>query len=431
VVSCWAEVLRGALLLERDHGRRAGDDEADQQRTRRHQQPPPGAALLRRALLALAVGERRTGVEELALERVHVVRVEELVRLGQAGAAVQRAIVALQALPLAGRVGQLPVQAQAGAVGVDPVAQPRPGADQRLVRHVDELLAAVAGGGQQPGGDELIQHRRDALPRQLADRRPPARVLGALARLGEAQQGPPGQLLLGRREPGDQLLRALGQRAAHAARLAVALEREHRPAAALPQLQQRVLQQRQRTRLGAGVLEDGVDQPLLELQPDPARRLLDRLAHRVAAHRADEHLPATDQLRELPVGRAALVEVRAHRHHDDARPAGRRRGVDQVREQGPPLGVVRAQREHLLELVDHQHDPLLGGVRAHHLDECEMQGPRVRTQTVERRRHRPARRQRGRERGERRRPRPEDARAPVAAERAAQQRRQQPGADQR
>src|SRR5260370_1238576 len=82
----------------------------------------------------------------------------------------------------------------------------------------------------------------------------PAGVVGALARLGQPQQRAARELLLGRCEPGHELIGALSQRAPHAAGVAVALEREHRAAPALPQLQQRVLEQREGARLGAGVV---------------------------------------------------------------------------------------------------------------------------------------------------------------------------------
>ena len=79
---------------------------------------------------------------------------------------------------------------------------------------------------------------------------------------------------------------------------------------------------------------------------------LDRAAQFVARQRADEHVVGAEQLRQLGIGGAAAVEVRAHSEQDDGPVAG---GADErVRELGA-LGLVLACREQLLELVDCQH----------------------------------------------------------------------------
>ena len=68
----------------------------------------------------------------------------------QPRAAIEQPVVATAPAPLDRRVGQPPVDAQAGPVLVDPGAQARPGADQRLVGDVQFLLAGdfIDAGGQ-------------------------------------------------------------------------------------------------------------------------------------------------------------------------------------------------------------------------------------------------------------------------------------------
>ena len=176
---------------------------------------------------------------------------------------------------------------------------------------VHQALAGrrIGGRREQPRVRELADDRLDLArlvdPRhQLAQRGAAARVLGPLARLREAQQRPAGDLLLLGRERGVDRLGPLGDRALDAAGLAVALQREHPAPASLPQLEERVLEQRQRTRLAVEVVEDRADEALLELQAHRARRLLDRVADAVRRERPHQVLRARDQGGQVGVGRA-------------------------------------------------------------------------------------------------------------------------------
>ena len=72
----------------------------------------------------------------------------------------------------------------------------------------------------------------------------------------------------------------------------------------------------------------------------------------VARHRADEHVVGAEQARQLGIGGAAAVEVRAHGEHDDGPGAG---GADEPVGELAALLLVLARGEQLLELVDRQH----------------------------------------------------------------------------
>ena len=165
-----------------------------------------------------------------------------------------------------------------------------------------------------------------------------------------------------------------------------------------------MLEQRQRSRLGARVGEDRVDQAILQAQAGTPRGLLDRLTQPFLAHRTHQHLPRPDELRELAVRGATPVEVVAHRHDHHGPPAGHRRGVQQHREQRPALVVVATQREDLLELIDDDHDPLGARTLGERKLDAQMQRPLVAGQIVQRGLHGSARakpRNPRRERGQR------------------------------
>lgn len=79
--------------------------------------------------------------------------------------------------------------------------------------------------------------------------------------------------------PGSDRRNALPRvaRARPAPGFTVGIECQQLAAAAFPQVQQRVLEQRQAARLGGGIGEDRVRQPLFELKANEPGGLLDRL----------------------------------------------------------------------------------------------------------------------------------------------------------
>ena len=216
--------------------------------------------------------------------------------------------------------------------------------------------AQQAGLGQRlDDGVHLLGLRRPG--DQFVDAGATARVLGALSGLGQAQQQAPGDAPAVRVQAGVDGVRALGQRALHAARRRVGLEREHPPAPPVPELEEQVLEQRQRARAVGHVAQDAPRQARLELQSGEARGLLHGAAQALRVQRAQQDLLRRDERAELGVLGAALVEVRAQgqeQHHAAGRDRG---GVAQVAQERGPLGIVVAEREHLLELVHQQHEP--------------------------------------------------------------------------
>jgi hypothetical protein len=130
--------------------------------------------------------------------------------------------------------------------------------------------------------------------------------------------------------------------------------------AALPQLEQRRRQQRQRPRLALDVGDQSIDELLLHAQTGTARGQLDRAAQLVAAHRPHQNVAGVQQQRQLGIGGAAPVEVGAHGHQHDRRPPLIASAADQRVDERAALGLVAAQREDLLELIHRDDQPLLG-----------------------------------------------------------------------
>ena len=127
--------------------------------------------------------------------------------------------------------------------------------------------------------------------RQLGDADAAARVLRALAELGQAQEDVAGErLLLGRERVVVDRLRRLRDRPAHAARLQVAEQRQHAVAATPPRLEQAVREQRQRARLTDDVVEIAFDQAGFEHEAGVLGGPLDRPPQLLLAHRPDERL---------------------------------------------------------------------------------------------------------------------------------------------
>ena len=162
---------------DREHEQRgdAGEDRA---------QPP---------LRALARGPAL--VEEGALGRVELglVRRRPVQRRGQARAAVKLARVAAAGVPLARGGAQLVVQAPALGVLLEPAAQSRPFAQQRLVRDLDLALARPSPAGRRRA--RRAPRRRPSPPSSL-EAHAPAHDRVALALARQPQQDPPRDLAL-------------------------------------------------------------------------------------------------------------------------------------------------------------------------------------------------------------------------------------------
>ena len=114
--------------------------------------------------------------------------------------------------------------------------------------------------------------------------------------------------------------------------------------------------ERQDTGLAGRVRDQARDQRRFDAVPGVDRGLRDGLPEFFGGHRADQDLRVLHGFGEFRVLRAVRVEIGADAEHDpDA--AGRVLGRgDQRRQEAVPLLDVRAEREHLFELVDDQDD---------------------------------------------------------------------------
>ncbi len=294
----------------------------------------------------------------------------------QPGAPVEQRGVAARLLPGPAVLLQPLPQQVAGAVLLDPVAQPRPGVQQCLVGD----LHGVRVQGHQPGAHQRLQGllglgRVPGLLRQPAPGAPPAGGLGVLAHPDQPQQQQPGGVA-GRRvqvRPGP--LGGGGHRALDAAGRAVAGQRQPARLAALPGGEQGVGQQRQDARVVGAVRAVGTDLPddqfrqsRFQLHAHGPGRAGHRLAQFRGGQRPEHHVPVLQGVGQFGVAQTLFVEVGAHAEGDlDGRRvlgagAGCAGGLEDADERasGP---LVRAEGEDLLELVHDQDRPgRLGGL---------------------------------------------------------------------
>ena len=344
---CAAAAVASARALPRwSSATSAGDHREDEQRG--HAREHHAQAALRAPARAPAV------VQERALGRVELglVAGRPVERGGEARAAVQPAGIARVGVPRARGVAELAVQAPALRVLLEPGAQPRPFAQQRLVRDLDRAV----GDRQQPAvgepgddlGDALARRARRARSGGARSRRSRPRRRGAAAACAPPPAAP-------------DRARTNASSASRATApwtpplRAYAASRRRAPVALAPELEQRRGQQRQRARLALDVRQQRLDELRLDAQADPLRRALDRAPQLVARHRADEHVVGAEQARQLGVGGAAAVEVRAHGEHDDAAAVAIAGGAHERGDELVALRLVLARGEQLLELVDREH----------------------------------------------------------------------------
>ena len=172
-----------AALVERN-GSRADRQRQDGRQPRElDAQPAVGAALA----VTLRLGRRPARVHERGLERVEVptVRGGPVERSRQPGAAVELARVAARGVPVAGGLHQVLVQAESLGVLLQPGPEPRPLAEQRLVR---DLHRAV-GDGHEPAVGQGRERRRGVrvtVGVELGDGAPAARAGARRCRQGAA-----------------------------------------------------------------------------------------------------------------------------------------------------------------------------------------------------------------------------------------------------
>jgi hypothetical protein len=253
-------------------------------------------------------------------------------------AAVQVGLVAAARVPRLGVRRELAVDGASLRVGLEPVAQPRPVAKERLVRDLGEPVAD----GDEPRVGERLEH---SLVAQLPERdSAPHGCVRAL--VGKPEQEPSRRVALVVVEPRVRLLGEPCDCTFDTTRRAVGLVPEHAAASEPPQLEQRCREQRQGAGLPLDLGNERVDERRLDLEPGERGRRLDRAAELVRLHRPDQHLAPAHELGEAAVLGAAAVEVGAEAD-DDARV--RRRGDERVEEAG------RFASEHLLELIHRDH----------------------------------------------------------------------------
>ncbi len=263
--------------------------------------------------------------------------------------------------PGAGGIGQLPVVAQPLPVRVDPLAQPRPARDERLV---GELHSVVVGDQQprlgQPPGDG--SHFGVLPPGHFLPAERAARVGVALAGLDHPQEQVPGSVRLRRREFPVRLLGADRDRAAHPAGRFVRGQGQHPSLTPPPGLQQSMGQHRQSAGLVENVLDDPCGQCPLHDETGRLRGTDHRFAQFVGGHGPDQESAPVQRLRQTRVLGAPRVEVGPYRD-EHAQSASRVARGEQKVEEAVPLGAFAAEGEDLLELIHHHPALRIVGLR--------------------------------------------------------------------
>ena len=132
---------------------------------------------------------------------------------------------------------------------------------------------------------------------------------------GEAHEDVPDALLVVRRKRDVQVVRGVGDRLPHAADGAVLAGQQPAPVAPLPELEERLLEQRHRARLARDLVEDGLGEVRLEAQADRGRVELHRPPQLGGIHRPDQLLVRLHRRAQGGIGGAFAPEVGAHRDH--------------------------------------------------------------------------------------------------------------------
>ena len=193
-------------------------------------------------------------------------------------------------------------------------------------------------------------------------------------------------LLVDVRQAVVELLRLLGERAAHAAEVLDRLRRRDAVGHAVPDARQDELQQRERALAAGGLGDQQLDRRGIDRMSGVDRRLFDGAAQLGFAHHRhqDGTLGKRVAQRRMPVGGAEEVAAQGQ---DDRDPRARRAGgVQQVADEGVALRRVVAERIGLLELVDEQDERLGRDLRQQVGDEAQaverLRTPRVCAQAL-------------------------------------------------
>ena len=337
----------------------AGNDRQQEERAgagEQQAQAPVAPPLLDQVALVLDTAR----VHELALQLVELERVlrRPVERGRESRPAVQLGRVLAALAPFAGGCGQVRVQAAALAILLEPFLKTRPLPQQRLVRDFDCSFAdreqTAVGEDSSTRATSAFRsasnsasgtRRRTTLSPAPgpASRRRTLRTIGFCSSLSA----------------GVRFLGEARDRTSNAARRSVLAGSDRPPVTPFPQLEQRRREQRQRTRLPEHLGDELVDERGLDANARVQRRLLDRAPVLLGRHGTDEHVVRTEQLGEGRTRRTAAVEVGAERENDDLLGTRVDRCLDDRGQEGCALVLVGAEREHLLELVDHQHEPLV------------------------------------------------------------------------
>ena len=208
------------------------------------------------------------GGEELRLQRIELVAValRPLPRHRQTGAAVEEAAVPAVGLPLPCGLDELAVDPQADPVRVDPLAESAPATDQGFVGDLHRAVGRAGSlGRDQPrvavGQDP--DHPFDRLgPRGVVGQKlvigdVPLGVLGPLARLHQVKENATAEVLVRLGELLQGIVGPVLQGTFDTPQLGVGPEREPADLAALPQVVESELEQRQ----GPGLAFDVGQEP--------------------------------------------------------------------------------------------------------------------------------------------------------------------------
>ena len=229
-------------------------------------------------------------------------------------AAIEVLVPSAVRFPCVGRHRQLAEQVRSRGVLLEPVMQARPGEGEEFVRHGDGVVGCAQESRPYEAGHDCRPHRVVVQHGRL---RIPAQGLSVWAELDEPEQRRPAGIPLRGGQVVEQLLGGPGDRTGQSSDVLVARDRQDARLTSEPRLDERMGEQRECGAVPGGVAEDQLRQAGLEPQPGPPRRLLDRGAKVLFAHRADEVNALREQGRERWLRGAFVQEVGPHcRHHD-------------------------------------------------------------------------------------------------------------------
>lgn len=179
-----------------------------------------------------------------------------------------------------------------------------------------------------------------------------AGVLGAFPEGGQPQEDVLGDGLLGRCQDPVDRLGGLSDGLAHPSGIPVTSAGQCPASTALPSGRQGVGQQRQCPGLLTQIRQDGLDQAGLQHQASVLGRAGDRLPPLLDGHRGHQQLVVLQRGGQRGVVRTAGVEIRADTQHHRGPALGVGGEGSQGIKKALPFGVVVAEGEDFLQLVD-------------------------------------------------------------------------------